>query len=432
MSLAPTRSVLFVTATEPEPRSFGKQVVIGGLLDHLCNRLGPENVYVLLVARPRERPITPYQLLALRGPDPAEQVWAVATRVVLPPHTPLQEAALWSRRLRREIRAAVAVIDADLEIWDTMRTGQYARRLPGRRRVLYADDLFSQRYATMLDRIRDDPTPLSTPLGEFGELLPGIARKLAAQPPVYRLLLRIEQRLTARSEERAPADFDTTILVNPEETAALTRRSGSTAVRTLLPLLKPPAEQARRFDGTPTFVFLGGLDFPPNRDGLTWFLRTCRDQVLHAIPDFRLLLVGRGSDTPLPEAAAWADHIQPLGWVDNLDHILLSAAGLLSPLRIGSGIKIKVLEALARGLPVVATRHGVLGLDVGADDGCLIADTPADLARHLAEAADPVRNRTLSAAAAASWQRSYAPEIVATAYDEVLGLEPRVARSGVT
>jgi glycosyltransferase involved in cell wall biosynthesis len=177
-------------------------------------------------------------------------------------------------------------------------------------------------------------------------------------------------------------------------------------------------------------VFLGGLDFPPNRDGLTWFLRTCRDQVLDAVPDFGLLLVGRGSDKPLVEAEGWADHVQPLGWVDDLDEILLSAAGLISPLRIGSGIKIKVLEALARGLPVVATRHGVLGLDVGAADGCLVADTPADLARCLAEAADPVRNQALSAAAAASWRRSYAPEVVATAYDEVLGLVSRPA--GVT
>jgi glycosyltransferase involved in cell wall biosynthesis len=427
VSTSPVRSAVLVTASEPEPRSFGKQVVIGGLLDHLCYRLGAENVYVLLVGRDRDRPATPYQLLALRGPDPTEQVWAVATRVVLPPHTPLQEAALWSRRLWREIRAAMAVIGADLEIWDTMRTGQYARRLRRRRRVLYADDLFSKRYATMLERIRDDPTPMSTPLGEFGEMLPGMARKLAAQPLVYRLLLRIEQRLAARSEERAPADFDATILVNPEETTELARRSGSATVRTLLPLLRPPTKRARRFDGSPTFVFLGGLDFPPNRDGLTWFLRACRDQVLDAVPDFRLLLVGRSSDKPLAEAAGWAGHLQPLGWVDDLDEILLSAAGLISPLRIGSGIKIKVLEALARGLPVVATRHGVLGLQVGADDGCLIADTPADLARCLAEAADPIRNQALSAAAAASWRRSYAPEVVATAYDDVLGLVPRPA-----
>ena len=114
-------------------------------------------------------------------------------------------------------------------------------------------------------------------------------------------------------------------------------------------------------------MFVGGLNFPPNRDGLTWFLRECREPVLRAMPDFRLLLVGRGSDTPPLEAAAWGRHVEPLGWVEDLDDVLLSAAGMVSPLRMGSGVKIKVLEALARGLPVVATPQGVLGLDVGAD-----------------------------------------------------------------
>jgi len=94
VSTAPVRSAVLVTASEPEPRSFGKQVVIGGLLDHLCDRLRAENVHVLLVGRERERPTTPYQLHILPGPGPAEQLRAMVTRVLLPPHSPLQEAAL--------------------------------------------------------------------------------------------------------------------------------------------------------------------------------------------------------------------------------------------------------------------------------------------------------------------------------------------------
>jgi polysaccharide biosynthesis protein PslH len=456
---SPISSAVLITGTEPEPRTFGKQVVLGGLLDHLCARLGADRVQVLLIGRERDRPRTPYRLRLLRAPSAGEQLRAVATRVLPPPHSPLQEAAFWSPWLRDEIRRAFDEIGADLEIWDTMRTGQYARALPRHRippggrppgppaaartalegqasgeaavsparrraRILYADDLFSKRYATMLHRMRTDPAPMGNPLGEVGKMLPGIAQAVVARPFVHRPLLRLERRLTARSEERAPADFDATILVNPQETAELTQRSGSTTVRTLLPLLPPAVGRPRQFDGSPTFVFLGSLGFPPNRDGLTWFLRECRGEVLAAVPDFQLLLIGRGTNQPPAEAAAWGHHVRPLGWVDELDDVLLSAAALLSPLRTGSGIKIKVLEALSRGLPVVATRQGVLGLEVGVEDGCLVADTPEGLARCLVAATDPVRNRELSAAAAASWQRSYAPEVVASAYDEVLGLTP--------
>lgn len=418
------RSAVVVTATEPEPRSFGKQVVLGGLLDHLVARLGPDRVHVVLVGRPAERPPVPYQRHLVARPSTADQLRAVVGRVLLPPHAALQEAALWSPRVHRELGAVLERVDADLEIWDTMRTGQYALQLPRRRRVLYADDLFSERYASMLARLRADPQHVANPLGEFARLLPGWAARLVAPRAVHRPLLELERRLTRRSEEAAPQHFDATVLVSPDETRELRARTGDPSVRTLLPLLPMPGSRHRCVDGTPRFVFLGGLDFAPNRDGLTWFLTHCRDAVLQALPDFTLELVGRGSDLPLPEAAAWGGHVRPLGWVDDLDEVLTSAAALLSPLRTGSGIKIKVLEAMARGLPVVATPQGVLGLGVGPDEGCLVAETPVELARLLVEAADPERNRQLSAAAQHSWASRFAPEVAVAAYDEVLGLSP--------
>jgi hypothetical protein len=215
-----------------------------------------------------------------------------------------------------------------------MRVGQYARHLPRRgRRVLYADDLFSKRYASMRERHPHRPVA-DEPARRVRADAARVARRLAATPMVYRPLLALEERLTARSEERAPADFDATILVNPTETEELTQRSGSDSVRTLLPLLREPARRDRRFDGTPTFVFLGGLDFPPNRDGLTWFLRECREPVLEALPGFRLLVAGRATHDLPREADAWQGRVRPLGWVEDLDGLLLGAAALIS--RCGS------------------------------------------------------------------------------------------------
>lgn len=425
---ATTRSAVLITASEPEPRAFGKQVVIGGLLDHLVRRLGADQVHVVLLGHPdRERPATTYRTHVIGKPGATDQLRSVLTRVVGGPHTPLQEAALWSSEVRDRLRSTLSEIGADLEIWDTMRTGQYAHAVARAgserpRSVLYADDLFSKRYASMLRRIRTDKTRVANPLGEFGKVLPGPAARIVARPVVYRPLLRLEERLCARSEDAAPELFDATILVNPEETEELTRRSGSATVRTLLPLLPEPRTRPERRYAGPDFVFLGGLDFPPNADGLGWFLRECREEVLAAVPDFSLLLVGRGTDRTLPDAEPWGDRVRAAGWMDDLDAVLAGAAGLLSPLRFGSGIKIKVLEALARGLPVVATPAGVLGLPVGAEQGCLVGDGPAALAAQLAVAADPVRNDTLSRAARAAWEGGYAPAVASRAYDEVLQL----------
>ncbi|MFT4164802.1 MAG: glycosyltransferase family 4 protein, partial [Microlunatus sp.] len=342
---------------------------------------------------------------------------------------PLQESALWSPKVESAITERLATIGADLEIWDTMRVGQYARSRPRSRRVLFADDLFSRRYATMLDRIANEPGKVSNPLGEFGKLLPGPASRLGTKPWVYTPLLKLERKLVAAAEDAAPAHFDATLLVSADETAELRDRSGNDTVRTLPPLLREPRARVRTFDGRPTFVFLGGLDFEPNRDGLSWFLGSCRDAVLAAVPEVEILVIGRGSTTLPDEAQAWGNRVRGLGWVDDLDGILNSAAALISPLRIGSGVKIKVLESLARGLPVVATPDGVLGLGAGDADGCLVATTPEDLAHAMRRAADPACNAELSARSAATWRRRFSPEVVAAVYDEVLQLDPQRARA---
>lgn len=428
-----TGRVVLITATETEPRSFGKQVVLGGMLDHLCARLGPDQVHVVLIGRAGiDRPPVPYRRHVIAKPSAADQLAAVAGRVLGPAHSSLQEAALWSDATLAALAETLAEVRADLQIWDTMRTGQYARRLGRKPRVLYADDLFSKRYASMLERLDQDAAggrgaKVADPLGEFGKLLPGAAAKVVGRRSVFRRLLQLERTLTARSEERAPAEFDATYLVNAQEAAELRERTGDPTVGTLLPLLPEPAVRERRWAGGPVFVFLGGLDFAPNRDGLTWFLGTFREQVLAAVPDFRLLVVGRGSANLPAEAAAWGDRVRALGWVDDLDEVLGSCAALLSPLRVGSGTKIKVLEALARGLPVVATRAGVLGLPVGEPDGALVAADPADLPGLLARAADPAVNRGLAAAARGSWERTFSPAVVGPAYDTAFGLRPAPA-----
>jgi glycosyltransferase involved in cell wall biosynthesis len=416
---------VFVTATENEPRRYGKPVVMGGILDHLCDRLGPDAVHLVLIGRTDvERPPVPYHRHVLPKPGTKQQVTAVLRRVVLPPRHPLQEAVLYSPRIRDGLRRRLAEIDPDLEIWDTVRTGQYAPDLPRRHRVLYVDDLFSERYAAMLRDL--DGESGANPGGEFQKLLPGPARRLLASPRVHRPLLRLERDLVARSEVRQPAWFDRSLLISAAETELLRSRtdapSRGLSIETLPPLLRDPGRLARGPAGEPRFTFLGGFDYAPNLQGLDWFLSHCRDDVLATLPQVWIDVVGTGTDRGLPAAAAWGDRVRFHGWVDDLDAVLGRSAALLSPLRTGSGVKIKVLEALARGLPVVATPAGVLGIDATESAGCLVADDPAGLAKAMAVACDPAVNARLSDAARAAWDEHYAADVVRGRYDELFDL----------
>jgi glycosyltransferase involved in cell wall biosynthesis len=448
----PVRRAIFITATEPEPRRYGKPVVIGGILDHLCDRLGSADVHLVLIGRPEvERPAVPYQRHVLAKPGTREQVVSVLRHVVLPllpgnggrHRRPLQESVLYSDRLAAALRATIERIDPDLEIWDTIRMGQYVepnplapephRRSRPTRRILYADDLFSERYAAMLREI-DAGGATGNPGGEFVKLLPGPARRMLASPRVHRPLLRLERDLVAASEQRQPAWFDATYLISPDETARLQARCPDAEIGTLPPLLPEPrgsgsgssgrssGGSSRIYPGTPEFTFIGGFDYAPNLDGLNWFLSTCRAAVRAELPDVAINVVGSGTGRGLQSAAGWGTSVRFLGWVDDLDAVLAGSAALLSPLRTGSGVKIKVLEALARSLPVVATAAGVQGIEGGELSGCLIGDSPQALAAAMRAAVDPATNRRLSAAARQTWDQHYSPAVVRRRYDQIFGI----------
>jgi len=427
------RTAAFITATEAEPRKYGKQIVVGGMLDHLCDRLGAENVHLVQVGRlDQKRPNVPYQRHVIAKPKAHSQLCALIRHVVLPrfgvrgDRISLQEAALRSPEIARQLRALLDAIEPDLEVWDTVRLGQYAHAVPpraGTRRLLYADDLFSERYNAML-RESETRGLGGNPGGEFKKLLPGPLRELLGDPRVYRPLLKIERGLVAEAEERQPHWFDATYLVGPGEAERLRARCPGPWIDSLPPLLREPRRRERHPTRTPVFTFLGGFDYAPNHDGLGWFLEFCRDAVLSVLPNVQIRVVGSGTERGLPQAAAWGDRVRFSGWVDDLDAVLAQSVALLSPLRTGSGVKIEVLEAMARGLPVVATPAGVEGIDARTTSGCLVAETPEKLARAMRSACDPRTNRWLSIAARRFWNRTYSPRVVRRRYDTIFGLVP--------
>jgi glycosyltransferase involved in cell wall biosynthesis len=429
------RTAVFITATELEPRRYGKPVVVGGIIDHLCERLGAAQVHVILVGRPDlERPAVPYQRHVISKPRALGQIRAVLEHTLLARgehRLSLQESALHSDTVAARLRELLEQLDPELEIWDTVRLGQYAgevpRRGPGRplRRLLYADDLFSERYSAML---RDSATRAlaGDPGGAFKKLLPRPVRPLLGHPLVYRPLLQLERGLVAVSEERQPPRFDGTYLVGPAEAARLRARCPGPTIASLPPLLREPRQLPRTPPTGPVFTFVGGFDYAPNRDGITWFLEVCREAVLAKLPDVVIQVIGNGTEAGLPEAAAWGERVRFLGWVDDLDAVLNDSVALLSPLRTGSGVKIKVLEALARGLPVVGTPSGVQGIEANEGSGCLIAESPEGLAQAMKRACEPDVNARLSEGARRAWNQHYSPGVVRRQYDEIFGLTQAV------
>jgi glycosyltransferase involved in cell wall biosynthesis len=149
----------------------------------------------------------------------------------------------------------------------------------------------------------------------------------------------------------------------------------------------------------PTLVFSGTLDFRPNVDAVTWFVREVLPHVRARRPDARLLVVGK---RPAPALRRLADEgaLVLTGEISDVRPYLAGAAVYAVPMRIGGGVRLKLLEALALELPIVSTTMGAEGLvDLRAGEHCLISDDAVGFAEAtLRLLDDPALGRRLGAA----------------------------------
>jgi glycosyltransferase involved in cell wall biosynthesis len=135
-----------------------------------------------------------------------------------------------------------------------------------------------------------------------------------------------------------------------------------------------PLSQARRA------IFVANFAYEPNRDGLRFMLEEVLPRVWSELPDTKLTLVGAGLERPpSPDP-----RVETLGFVDDLPSAYANASCAVVPLLVGGGTPLKLIEALAYGLPVIATPRAVAGLTVSDGEHCVVADSPEAYAAALA------------------------------------------------
>lgn len=181
---------------------------------------------------------------------------------------------------------------------------------------------------------------------------------------------------------------------------------------------------SRNPSATPdTMLFFGAIDYYPNTDGLRYFLSEVFPRLKMVVPQARLSIVGR---RPPEEILAYrSPDVLVTGAVDDVRPYLESAAVVVVPLRLGSGTRLKILEAMAMGKAVVSTTLGAEGIDVVAGKNILLADDPATFASQIRRL---LENPSLAARLGAagrrlvverySWRSSV--ERLSTFYGEVL------------
>lgn len=198
--------------------------------------------------------------------------------------------------------------------------------------------------------------------------------------------------------ERRMGDGYRAVTVSSREDAAALRDVGS---RTPVTVVPNGVGEARAVDRRPEpglIAMVGTMSYAPNVDGVLWFARSVLPLIRASRPDVRLAVVGRDPTRAVRSLAA-DPGIEVTGAVPDVTPWLERATVLVAPIRIGGGFPNKVAEAMAAGVPVVATPAASAGLD-GATPGqhVLSADTPEDFAQAcLNVLRDPELGSTLAA-----------------------------------
>jgi glycosyltransferase involved in cell wall biosynthesis len=351
VSEGPAR-IVYLSPTVPAAQGNGRAMRAGVFLEGLARSHD-----VTLVVVPSVR-------LPVHRTDPAGFVGRLASGcLVLDPATPA-ETAQWpstllgtpaGRRRARELYPLPAACPTP--------SAESLRRL---REVTEAASLVHVMRSYLvpwLDHLFDrDRRPLVTL--DVDELDSGVQRQLGDQQEAERFE-RLERHYLPRVDH---------VYTAADEDADKLRQDYGIKVTTVPNAARPPVETEvaePRFD----LLFVGNLSYAPNIDAVQWFCR----EVLPRLGAEKVAIVG--SDPPAEvRALGQLEGVTVAANVPEIDSWYAASRVAIAPLRVGGGTRIKILEALAHGRPVVATPRGAAGLAVGERNGIVVAGTASEFA----------------------------------------------------
>ena len=355
------------------------------------------------------------------------RLWNVLWYVMIKSAKSIQESMLYSSKLGKILRAFVAETGPDLIICDTFRTGQFFEKIrrPKGVYILYMDDLFSLRYARMLDILSRFRNAELNVLGNFSRFVPASLRPLIRSRLVQKLLLRSERRLVEKRERTCVQWFDKSLLINGDEAELLRKETGLPSIQTIKPLLSNPTTDTNRgYHRNLEFVFLGDLSIPHNQFSISHFIENYMGRTIEKIPGIELRIIGRGADDELLRLVEqYKGSVTVEGFVEDLEAVFYNSCAMIIPLLFGSGVKIKTLEALSRGVPILSTSYGVEGISVTSGVNCLVEDDVSRYPRLMSNFTDVGYNQSISRGARNLYRDVYSKKRILYEYDALFGYE---------
>ena len=224
-----------------------------------------------------------------------------------------------------------------------------------------------------------------------------ILERMSGNIPWYlRPFANFEARKIKQFEGKIVTEFDHTLSVTENDRIALlsavnSRANGKIQVEpaiSVVPIAVNPNEisPVQLQEKSKKILTLGSLHYPPNADGIRWFIEQVYPRIRGKKPDANLTIIGKNPPADFIQFAEQnPEHVSVTGYAPDLEPYLKDTSVLVIPVRAGGGMRVRILEGLAYGQAIVTTTVGLEGIEAKSGKEVLVADEPQDFAEAVLE-----------------------------------------------
>jgi len=394
---------LFLTARFPYPPHTGGQMRSFAMLKHLAAK-GP----VTLVA-PGNTSVKEEDLLALKE---------YCEKILLADPKQYESGSRLKKLLKGEPWLLEDFVHPEILRQILQARPEEHERIVIRYPVMAYFFLTDERLRKLLDRVVIDVDDVSTLLAE---------REIHRMPLGYRKLRHALDLFFLKSYFKKLAGTRTCLTVSEKDKDYLIREGFSKRVfvvpntielngtKPQAPIVPVPAQ----------LMFCGMLSYPPNQEAALYFAREIFPKIREAIPEARFTIVGQHAPEKITKLGLFPG-VEIAGYVPSMEPYYEKASVVVCPLLNGAGTRIKILDAMAHGKPVVSTTIGAEGLEVTNGENILIADDPNVFAQKCIDLLkNPAKREAIAASAYALVKEKYDVSVFERKMDEALGHDLR-------
>lgn len=372
------KKILFIGTRPIYPMKDGRTVLINQYCGQFTDYFHDEVYYACFGSLTMKQPDYLKATYALEEPGLLEMGKNAVFMTFLSRKWPIQASVMYSKKTQKKLDKIVEKIRPDYIICDMARTAPYLheRYHDNCIKILDMDDLLSKRYYRQaeMENLGDSV------LGQFKNKVPAPFITVASKCNLIKRLLCFEAKMMEKYELRVVKEFDKVFFCSATDKEEFNRKSSYKAdcVHVAVDLEYFRIPQEGEYDDK-TIVYLGNIDIAANRDTLFYLAEKIMRKILERDSGYKLLVVGNCSQETYQKFCHYP-FIEFSFRVDDIRPYVQSCVALAAPIQYGSGIKIKIMEAMAMGVPVITNRYGVEGLAVHSYQELIVCETDEQFA----------------------------------------------------